>query len=155
MRLIDADGEQVGVVPVDEARSAARAAGLDLVEIAPDARPPVCKILDYGKFRFDSEKRAKEARRQQHQVEIKEVKFRPNIGDHDFATKLDRARRFLESGKHVKVTVMFRWRETRRPEMGYRILDNVISGLEGMAEVESRPPERLQGRDLSMVLKSS
>ena len=155
MRLIDTDGEQVGVVPTDEARAAANERGLDLVEIAPDARPPVCKILDYGKFRFDMEKRAKEAKRQQHHIEVKEVKFRPNIDDHDFETKLKRARRFLEQGKHVKVTVMFRRREMRRPDMGYKILERVITELEGLAAVENKPPETLQSRDLSMVLKAS
>jgi translation initiation factor IF-3 len=141
-------------VPTDEARAAARERGLDLVEIAPDAHPPVCKILDYGKFRFETEKRAKEARKQQHHIEIKEVKFRPNIDDHDFETKLNHARRFLEQGKHVKVTVMFRRREMRRPDMGYRILERVVTELEEVASVESKPPDQLPGRDLSMVLKA-
>jgi translation initiation factor IF-3 len=154
VRLIDGDGEQVGVVPIDEARTAARERGLDLVEIAPNARPPVCKMLDYGKFRFEMEKKAKEAKRAQHQIEIKEVKFRPNISDHDFATKLGRARRFLRKGAHVKVTVMFRRREMRRPDMGYQILDRVVDELDDVASVENRPPDTLQGRDLTMVLRA-
>ncbi len=140
---------------VDEARAHARAAGLDLVEIAPQARPPVCKIMDYGKFLYEQDKKAKEARRQQHQVEIKEVKFRPNINEHDFLTKIRMAERFLKAGKHVKVTVMFRAREMRRPENGYDILARVREALTGVAAVERPAPPRLEGRDLSMVLKQA
>jgi len=153
VRLIDADGEQVGVVPIDQAKALAREAGLDLVEIAADARPPVCKIMDYGRFVFESEKKAKEARRRQHRVETKEVKFRPNIGVHDFDTKVRRAEKFLVSGCHVRLTVMFRARELRRPENGYEILRRAAERLQEVAKVESAPPDRMSGRDLSMVLK--
>jgi translation initiation factor IF-3 len=153
VRVIDAEGEQVGVIPVEEARTLAREAGLDLVEVAPDARPPVCKILDYGKFVYNQEKKAKEAKRHQHRIEIKEVKFRPNIGDHDFETKVRRAESFLEKGCQVKLTVMFRMRELRRPENGYELLHRATEMLADAARVENPPPERLQGRDLSMVLK--
>lgn len=153
VRVIDADGEQVGVVETDEARRLARESGLDLVEIAPNARPPVCKIMDYGKFVFDRDKKAKEAKKRQHRVETKEVKFRPNIGDHDFDTKVRRAEKFLKSGYNVKLTIMFRMRELRRPENGYELLSRATEELAPVAAIESPPPERLQGRDLSMVLK--
>lgn len=142
------------MVPLDEARDHAREAGLDLVEVAPDARPIVCKILDYGRYSYEQEKKAKESRRQQHQIETKEVKLRPNIDDHDLATKLGMAKRFLKKGKQVKVTIMFRRREMRRPEIGYELLERVIDELDDLASVESPPPKTLQGRDLSMVLRS-
>jgi translation initiation factor IF-3 len=141
------------VIPVEEARAAARSQDLDLVEIAPDVRPPVCKIMDYGKFRFDRSKKAKEAKQRQSQIEIKEVKLRPNIGDHDLETKLNRARQFLESGNHVRITIMFRAREMRRPENGYRLLERAQEILDDSAQVAQAPPPTLQSRDLSMVLK--
>jgi translation initiation factor IF-3 len=153
IRVIDSDGEQIGVVETDEARKLASERGLDLVEIAPEARPPVCKIMDYGKFIFERDKKAKEAKRRQHRIETKEVKFRPNIGDHDFATKLRRAESFLRSGYHVKLTIMFRMRELRRPENGYDLLDRATNELAEVAAVENPPPKQLQGRDLSMVLR--
>jgi translation initiation factor IF-3 len=153
VRVIDSDGEQVGVVETDEARELASERGLDLVEIAPEARPPVCKIMDYGRFIFERDKKAKEAKRRQHRIETKEVKFRPNIGDHDFATKLRRAESFLRSGYHVKLTIMFRMRELRRPENGYDLLDRATDELAEVAAVENPPPKQLQGRDLSMVLR--
>ncbi len=141
------------MIPVEEARAAARSQDLDLVEIAPDVRPPVCKIMDYGKFRFDRSKKAKEAKQHQSQIEIKEVKLRPNIGDHDLETKLNRARQFLESGNHVRITIMFRAREMRRPENGYRLLERAQEILDDSARVAQAPPPTLQSRDLSMVLK--
>lgn len=129
--------------------------GLDLVEIAPNARPPVCKIMDYGRFIFERDKKAKEAKRKQHTVETKEVKFRPNIGDHDFDTKVRRAEKFLKSGYHVKLTIMFRMREMRRPENGYEILRRATEELAEVAQIENPPPKALSGRDLSMVLRPS
>jgi translation initiation factor IF-3 len=141
------------VLPVEEARQAAAERGVDLVEIAPSARPPVCKIMDYGRFIFERDKKAKEAKRKQHTVEVKEVKFRPNIGDHDFDTKLKKARQFLGSGYHVKLTVMFRMREMRRPENGYDILERATRKLSPIAAIENAPPDRLTGRDLTMVLR--
>jgi translation initiation factor IF-3 len=155
VRVVSSDGEQIGVIPVDEARQAAADQGKDLVEIAPNARPPVCKIMDYGRFIFERDKKAKEAKRKQHTVEIKEVKFRPSIGDHDFETKVRRARKFLRSGCHVKLTIMFRMRELRRPENGYEILQRAAEELASVAGVEAPPPDRLTGRDLTMVLKPS
>lgn len=131
----------------------AREAGLDLVEIAPTARPIVCKIMDYGRFLYEQEKKAKEARKQQQQIEIKEVKLRPNIDDQDFLTKVGMAERFLKKGKHVKVTIMFRRREMRRPENGFELLRRVAEELADVAVMEREPPRELQGRDLSMMLK--
>ena len=153
MRLIDDDGTQIGVVPVDEALRIARGKGLDLVEVAANTRPIVCKIMDYGRFRYEQEKKAREAKKQQHQVELKEVKFRPNINIHDFETKLRRAQQFLEEGKHVKVTIMFRLRELRRPENGYEILRRVREELADVARVEREPSAELEGRDLTMVMR--
>jgi len=152
VRLIDDEGNQVGVVPVDEALSMAREKGLDLVEVAATTRPIVCKIMDYGRFRYEQEKKAREAKKQQHTVDVKEVKYRPNINQHDFDTKTKRARKFLEQGKHVKVTIMFRMREMRRPENGFDLLRRVVEDLEDVAAVENFPKE-LQGRDLTMVLR--
>ena len=137
VRLIGADGEQVGVLPVDEALKMAREAGLDLVEVAATSRPIVCKIMDYGRFRFEQEKKAREAKKQQHQVDIKEVKYRPNINIHDFETKTRRARKFLEQGKHVKVTIMFRMREMRRPENGFELLRRVAEDARGCRQTRA------------------
>jgi translation initiation factor IF-3 len=153
VRVIDADGSQVGVIPTREALEFAKSQGLDLVEVAPNARPVVCKIMDHGRFVFERDKKAKEAKKHQHRVELKEVKLRPNIGDHDFSTKVGMAERFLRKGCHVKLTVMFRMREMRRPENGYEILKRAVDELSELATVESPPPEQLAGRDLSMVLK--
>jgi len=130
----------------------ARDVGLDLVEVAANSRPIVCKIMDYGRFRFEQEKKAREAKKQQHQVEIKEVKYRPNINIHDFETKTRRARKFLDEGKHVKVTIMFRMREMRRPENGFELLRRVAEDLKDIAKLE-KMPDRLEGRDLTMVMR--
>ena len=153
VRLIDDDGSQVGVVPVEEALQRAREKGLDLVEVAATSRPIVCKIMDYGRFRYEQEKKAREAKKQQHQVDLKEVKYRPNINIHDFETKTNRARKFLEQGKHVKVTIMFRMREMRRPENGYELLRRVREELQDVAKMEREPSKELEGRDLTMVLR--
>ncbi len=153
VRLIDDEGNQVGVVPVEEALSLARARGLDLVEVSATSRPIVCKIMDYGRFRYEQEKKAREAKRSQHLVEIKEVKFRPNINLHDFETKVRLAQKFLEQGKHVKITIMFRMREMRRPENGFELLRRVREQLEPIARVDREPARELEGRDLTMVLR--
>ncbi|MCD4750200.1 MAG: translation initiation factor IF-3 [Thermoanaerobaculales bacterium] len=152
VRLIDEEGEQVGVLSVDEALQLARSKGLDLVEVAANSRPIVCKIMDYGRFRYEQEKKAREAKKHQQQVEIKEVKYRPNINQHDFDTKTNRARKFLEKGKHVKVTIMFRRREMRRPENGFELLKRVAEDLSELAKVDRMPTE-LEGRDLTMVIR--
>jgi len=152
VRLVDDEGNQVGVVPVEEALKMARDKGLDLVEVAANSRPIVCKIMDYGRFRYEQEKKAREAKKQQHAVEVKEVKYRPNINIHDFDTKTRRARKFLEEGKHVKVTIMFRMREMRRPENGFDLLHRVAEDLEDVGKVDQMP-NRLEGRDLTMVVR--
>ncbi len=152
VRLVDDEGNQVGVVPVEEALALAREKGLDLVEVAATSRPIVCKIMDYGRFRYEQEKKAREAKKQQHSVEVKEVKYRPNINIHDFDTKTRRARKFIDQGKHVKVTIMFRMREMRRPENGFNLLRRVAEDLADVAKVD-RMPDRLEGRDLTMVMR--
>jgi translation initiation factor IF-3 len=152
VRLVDDEGNQVGVVPVEEALALAREKGLDLVEVAATSRPIVCKIMDYGRFRYEQEKKAREAKKQQHSVEVKEVKYRPNINIHDFDTKTRRARKFIDQGKHVKVTIMFRMREMRRPENGFHLLRRVAEDLADVAKVD-RMPDRLEGRDLTMVMR--
>jgi translation initiation factor IF-3 len=152
VRLVDDEGNQVGVVPIEEALKLARDKGLDLVEVAATTRPIVCKIMDYGRFRYEQEKKAREAKKQQHAVEVKEVKYRPNINIHDFETKTKKARKFLEEGKHVKVTIMFRMREMRRPENGFDLLRRVAEDLEDIAKVDQMP-NRLEGRDLTMVVR--
>jgi translation initiation factor IF-3 len=151
VRLVDADGSQVGIVPVEEALALARTRGLDLVEVAPTARPIVCKIMDWGKYRYEQEKKARLARRKEHQIEVKEIKFRPGVADHDFHTKLGLVRRCLEQGKHVKVTIMFRRREMRRPENGYEVLERIKEELSDLIRLE-RDAGPLEGRDLTMVL---
>lgn len=153
VRVIAPDGEQIGVLPVEQALKEAHDRGLDLVEVSPNTRPPVCKIMDYGQFKYERDQREKVARKRQTQIEVKEVKFRPNIGDHDFETKLNRARDFLDNGKHVRLTVMFRMREMRRPENGYQLLDKAKEELDDIAVVASPPPREPSGRDLSMVVK--
>jgi len=152
VRLIDETGEQVGVMPVDEALALARSKGLDLVEVAATSRPIVCKIMDYGRFRYEQEKKAREAKRHQQQIDIKEVKYRPNINQHDFETKTNQARKFLSKGKHVKVTIMFRRREMRRPENGFELLRRVAESLEDIAKPD-RMPTVLESRDLTMLLR--
>lgn len=150
VRLIGADGKQIGVVEVSEAREHAREAGLDLVEVGPNARPPVVKIVDWGKLKYEREKQARDARKKTHTVEVKQVKYRPNIDTHDFDIKTKQARRFLESGKKVKVTIFFLYRQLRRPELGEQILDRVTEELADVSEVESRG--RLESRQMVMIL---
>jgi translation initiation factor IF-3 len=151
VRLVGAEGEQVGVVALSMAKEAATDAGLDLVEVAPTARPPVVRIMDWGRHRYESQKRDREARKRQHTVNVKEVKFRPATDQHDFETKLRHARRFLRSGAKVKVTVRYRGREMRRPELGREVLANVVEALDDVANVESRPGS-MENRQLSLML---
>ncbi len=150
VRLIDENGENVGVVSRFDAMERATAAGLDLVEISPDAEPPVCKIMDFGKFKFEQQKKAAEARKKQKIVEIKEIKMRPAIDDHDYDVKLRAIRRFFEEGDKVKVTLRFRGREMAHQELGMAVLQRVKAEVEGIAKVESEP--RLEGRQMVMVL---
>jgi len=150
VRLVDPEGQQLGIRPLPEALSIARQMDLDLVEVAPMANPPVCRIMDYGKFKFDAAQRAKESRRKTVSVGIKEMKYRPKIGPGDFETKTRQVLRFLNEGHKVKVTIMFRGREVFHPELGQRILDRVAEEVDGAARVESEA--RLDGRNMVMVL---
>lgn len=150
IRLIDQDGNQRGVTSSREALALARSLDLDLVEIAPTAQPPVCRIMDYGKFKFDEAQKAKESRRKTLNVGIKEMKYRPKIGDGDFNTKTRMVEKFLADGHKVKITIMFRGRESAHPELGKKILDRIVEKLVDTAKVESAP--KLDGRNMIMVL---
>jgi len=148
--LIGPDGSQLGIKPVPEALRMARGLDLDLVEVAPMAKPPVCRIMDYGKFRYEEAQKAKEARRKTSHVTIKEVKFRPKIGKGDFDTKLRHLVEFIDEGHKVKVTLQFRGREMAHPELGRKILDDVIAAVGPAAKVENQA--RMEGRTMSLVL---
>jgi len=150
VRLVDPDGLQLGIRPLPEALTLARQLDLDLVEVAPQANPPVCRIMDYGKFKFDAAQKAKESRRKTTSVGIKEMKYRPKIGIGDFDTKTRQVLKFLDEGHKVKVTIMFRGREVFHPELGKKILDRLAERVDGMARIEAEP--RLDGRNMVMVL---
>lgn len=152
VRLIDDEGEQVGVVSLTKAREAAEEKELDLVEVAPQARPPVVKLMDWGKYRYEQQKKAREAKKNQHQTEVKEVQLRPRTDDHDFNTKLKRARRFLGEGNVVRVVLRFRGRELRRPEVGHAQLDKMLEATEDIARVEHRS-RNIEGRRLIAILE--
>ena len=140
----------MGVVDLDQARTRAEAARLDLVEVGPNADPPVVRILDWGKVKFERDKKNKESRRKAATIDLKEVKYRPTIDPHDYQIKTDRALRFLREGKKVKVTIFFRYRQLRRPELGIAILDKVSEAIDGVGEVETR--SGLEGRQMTMIL---
>ena len=150
MRLVDPDGEQLGIKLLPEALAIARDLDLDLVEVAPGANPPVCRIMDFGKHKFDEAQRAKESKRKAVHVGIKEMKYRPKIGPGDFDTKTRQVAKFLEEGHKVKITIMFRGREVFHPELGKKILDRIADQMEGLGKSESDP--RLDGRNMVMVL---
>lgn len=150
VRLIDENGQNVGVVTKVDAMARAEEAGLDLVEISPDAEPPVCKILDFGKFKYQEQKKAAEARKHQKTVEIKEIKMRPGIDDHDYDVKMRAIKRFFEEGDKVKVTLRFRGREMAHQHLGMEVLVRVKTDVEPIAKVESEP--RFEGRQMVMVL---
>jgi len=150
VRLIDENGDNVGVVPIADALARATAAGLDLVEISPDANPPVTKVLDYGKYKYQEQKKAAEARKRQKIVEIKEIKMRPSIDDHDYDVKMRSMKRFFDDGDKVKVTLRFRGRELSHQELGWQVLQRVKADTEPHAKVESEP--RMEGRQMVMVL---
>lgn len=150
LRVIAPDGSQMGIREVDAALAAAQEQGLDLVEVAPMARPPVVRIMDYGKFKFEQAKQARLAKKKQHVIQLKEVKLRPGIEDHDFETKERHARRFLEEGNKVKVTLMFRGRQIAHPELGRAVVDRFAAELAPIAKVESDP--RLEGKAMTMIL---
>jgi translation initiation factor IF-3 len=153
VRLIGADGSQVGIVETDEARKIAREADLDLVEVAPESRPPVCKILDYSKYKYEQEQKAKQARKHQQQVNVREIKLRPKIADHDYETKKGHVMRFLRHGDKVKVTIMFRGREQAHPERGRALLERLFEDIKELATIESAPQQ--EGRNMHMMLAPS
>lgn len=150
VQLIDAEGTNRGTVPIDEARSLADELGLDLVEIVPNAEPPVCKILDFGKYKYQSQKRAAEARKKQKTVEVKEIKMRPNIDTHDYDVKMRNMRRFFDDGDKVKVTLRFRGREMAHQDLGMDLLRKVKDETSDYAKVEQEP--KMEGRQMIMVL---
>lgn len=150
VRLIGPEGRQVGIVPLKVAIEAAQELGMDLVEVSPQANPPVAKVMDYGKHLYEQERAEREARKQQRSGGQKAIRLRPKIDDHDFATKLRQARKFLEGGHSVRVQLMFRRRELRRPEMGIALLDRFAEDLADVSHVESRSP--MEGRFATMVL---
>jgi translation initiation factor IF-3 len=150
VRVIAADGAQLGIIETEVALRMAEEQGFDLVEVAPMARPPVVRIMDYGKYKFEQAKQARQAKKKQHVILMKEVKFRPNIEDHDFDTKTRHARRFLEEGNKVKVTLMFRGRQIAHPELGKAVVDRVAQELADLAKVET--DAKLEGKSLTMIL---
>jgi translation initiation factor IF-3 len=150
VRLVGPNGETVGIVPTDQALKLAQEADLDLVEIAPMGKPPVCKLMDYGKFKYENAQKAREARRNQTNVIIKEMKLRPKIDQHDYETKKGHVVRFLKAGDKVKITIMFRGREQHRPELGFRLLQKLAEDVQELGFVESSPKQ--DGRNMIMVL---
>jgi translation initiation factor IF-3 len=150
VRVIGEDGSQVGVLPVREALALAQSKGLDLVEVAATSRPPVCRIMDYGKFKYEQNRRARKAKKKQHQMQLKEVKMRPKIEEHDYSFKIEHARQFLGERDKVKLTVTFRGREIAHQDLGYKLIQRAIADLAEQATVESSP--RSEGRTLTAVL---
>jgi translation initiation factor IF-3 len=150
IRLIGEDGEQVGVMPTEQALAYAQERDLDLVEVAPEAQPPVCRVLDYSKYKYEQEQKQKAARKHQQQVNIREIKFRPKIAQHDYDTKKGHVERFLRNQDKVKVTIMFRGREVSHPERGERILTRLADELAELAVVEQHPQQ--DGRNMTMLL---
>lgn len=150
MRLIDEEGAQIGVVPITEALRIARTRGTDLVEVAPNAVPPVCRLMDYGKFLYERSKREREARKAQKQTEVKEIRLRPKTGEHDIAYKIRDARRFLQKGAKVKIRIRFRGREITHPEVAKELLDRVAEDLGDVAVIEQAG--EMEGRTMLMIL---
>jgi translation initiation factor IF-3 len=150
VRLVGPNGEQVGIVRIEDALRLAQEADLDLVEVAPTARPPVCKLMDYGKYKYETAQKARESRRNQVNTVIKEMKLRPKIDQHDYETKKGHVVRFLNQGDKVKITIMFRGREQHRPELGFRLLQRLAEDVSELGFVESAPKQ--DGRNMTMVL---
>ncbi|MGQ0676223.1 MAG: translation initiation factor IF-3 [Rhodospirillales bacterium] len=150
VRLVDERGNMIGVVPIREALDRADQAGLDLVEIAPQAEPPVCKILDYGKYKYEIQKKKNEARKRQKVIDVKEIKLRPGIDDHDYDVKMRAMKKFLGEGDKVKVTLRFRGREMAHQELGAQVLDRVKADLAPLSKIEQYP--RMEGRQMTMVM---
>lgn len=150
--MIGPDGEQIGIVSLDEALERAREADLDLIEVSPKSTPPVCRILDYGKLKYEEKKKAHQSKKKQHVVKVKEIRVRPRIDDHDLETKLNMGRKFLLDGSKLKVTLMFRGREMSRLDLGEIVLEKVIELLADVAEVEKRNP--MEGRRKSIIFSA-
>ena len=150
VRCIGADGEQLGVIPTNEALKIAEDLSLDLVEIQPNVNPPVCKILDYGKFKYEAQKRKNEARKKQKIIDVKEIKLRPNIDNNDFVVKMKQVKKFIENGDKVKITLRFRGREMAHQTLGATVLDRVKDDTEELCKVETLP--KLEGRQMVMIL---
>ena len=153
VRLIGADGEQLGIVETAEAMKRAQEADLDLVEVAPNSKPPVTRLLDYSKYKYEQEQKQKQARKHQQQVNVREIKLRPKIADHDYETKKSHVERFLRHRNKVKITIMFRGREQAHPERGRDLLQRLFEDLDGLATIESEPLQ--EGRNMSMMLAPS
>jgi len=150
VRVIDADGKQVGILPLKEAMKIAEEKGLDLVEVAPNSQPPVCRVMNYGKYKYQQNKRIQEARKHQTVIHVKEVKVRPRTEEHDFQTKLRHVKRFLDEGNKVKISILFRGREIAHPEFGKEMLNRFVEGLKDLMVIEQAP--RLEGRNMVMIL---
>ncbi|RKF15216.1 translation initiation factor IF-3 [Roseovarius spongiae] len=150
IRLIGADGDNIGIVSGRRAQELAEEAGLDLVEISPNAKPPVCKIMDYGKYKYEQQKRESEARKKQKIIDVKEVKFRPNTDTHDYDVKMRNVFKFLESGDKVKVTLRFRGREMAHQDLGRKLLERIAADTEGHGKVENMP--KMEGRQMIMII---
>ena len=152
VRVIGADGEQLGILTLHEALAAAESQQLDLVEVSPTAVPPVCRIMDYGKFKYQQSKKQQEAKKKQVQVQLKEVKLRPKTDEHDLQFKIKNVRRFLEEGNKAKITLVFRGREITHTDLGQKVLDRIAEELQDVAIIESRP--RMEGRSMFMIVAS-
>jgi translation initiation factor IF-3 len=153
VRLVDEDGKQIGVIDTKEALQMAQERDLDLVEVAPDSRPPVARLLDYSKYKYEQEQKAKAARKHQQQINVREIKLRPKIADHDYRTKKGHVERFLKGGDKVKVTIMFRGREQAHPERGRALLQRLFDDLDGLGVIEQAPLQ--EGRNMHMLLAPS
>ena len=152
VRLISETGEQLGVVSIEAAITRAEDVGLDLMEVAPGAKPPVCKVVDYGKLKYEEKKKQQQSKKKQHVVKLKEIRLRPRIDNHDLMTKVNRGRKFLEAGAKLKVTLMFRGRELSRIDLGRVVMERVLEELADVAEVEKNIP--LEGRRMSIILNA-
>ena len=150
--MISADGEQLGVVSIEVALNKARDEGLDLIEVGPNSKPPVCRILDYGKLKYEEKKKLQQSKKKQHVVKVKEIRLRPRIDEHDLLTKLNQGRKFLQDGAKLKITLMFRGREMARVDLGKLVMERVLEELSDVAEVEKDIP--LEGRRMSMILNA-
>src|SRR5262245_738996 len=153
VRLIDDEGNQLGIVETLDAKRIAAEKGLDLVEVSPDARPPVCKIMDYGKFKYLQKKKEHESKRKQHTVQLKEIRLRPKIGEHDVEYKIRKAREFLQDGDKVQLNMIFKGREMAHIEVGRDVMNDFVKGLEDIAKIER--PAKLEGKRMTMVLTKS